>query len=59
MGTPGKNPSDAHGPEDSPVDFSVTGISPIDPKKAAKLKATDFRGNFLLCLFFAPADSTI
>ena len=45
-------------PVDIPVDFYVTGISPRNLKKAAKLKLTDFRVNFLLCLLFGPADST-
>jgi len=43
----------------TPVDFYVTGIIPRNPKKAAKLKPTDFRVNFLLFMVFGPVDSTI
>ena len=39
--------------------FHVTGISPKNPKKAARLKPTDFPVNFMLCLLFGPADSAI
>ena len=39
--------------------FYVTGISPRNPKKAAKLKPTDFHVNFLLYLPFGLPDSTI
>jgi len=35
----------------------MTGISPRNPKKAARLKPTDFPENFMLCLLFGPADS--
>jgi len=59
MGTSGKNPSESHGPEDSTADLNATGMNPVDPKEAAKLKPTDLGGNFLLCLFCAPDDSTI
>jgi len=43
---------------DIPFDFYVTGISPRNPKKAAKLKSTDFRVSFLLCLLFGLPDLT-
>jgi len=36
-----------------PFDFYVTGINLRNPKKAAKLKPTDFSVNFLLCCTFA------
>jgi len=36
-----------------PFDFYVTGINLRNPKKAAKLKPTDFSVNFLLCCSFA------
>jgi len=38
------------------VDFYVTGIIPRNPKKAAKLKPSDFPVNFLLFLVFGPAN---
>jgi len=36
--------------------FHMTGISPRNYKKAARLKPTDFPVNFMLCLLFGPAD---
>jgi len=64
LGLPGKNcdahgPAEPDGPADTPVHFFVTGISPIDSKKAAKLKPTDFHVHFLLFLLLGTADTII
>jgi len=46
-------------PADTPVDFYVIEISPRNPKKATKLKPTDFHPNFLFWFHFGLANSTI